>query len=63
MPYRSFRYLAAAWVALTEFIVRPYILPVLYMNCHSPVAPTRLTALGFRADSITAIYFSSTGSP
>ncbi len=33
------------------------------MNCHSPVAPTLLTALGLRADSITAMYLSSTGRP
>ena len=46
-----------------ELMVNPYILPVLYMNCHKPVAPILDTAFGFRADSITAIYLSSAGSP
>jgi hypothetical protein len=33
------------------------------MNCQSPVAPTRDTALAFRADSTTAKYFRSAGRP
>ena len=32
------------------------------MNCHSPVAPTLDTAVGFRADSMMGRYFSSKGS-
>ena len=31
------------------------------INCHRPVAPTRETALGLSADSITGRYFSSSG--
>ena len=31
------------------------------MNCHMPLAPARDTATGFRADSITAMYLSSSG--
>ena len=33
------------------------------MNCQRPVAPTRETALGLRADSMTGRYLSSRGIP
>ena len=71
MAYKSFMNKAAACAdfigsrrsSTYEFTVKSYIRAVPYINCHMPVAPTRETALGFNADSITAIYFSSVGMP
>ncbi len=42
---------------------RPYARAVPYMNCQIPTAPARDTARGFSADSITARYFNSYGTP
>ncbi len=69
ISYASFMYCAAASADFTgsslsstnESIWRSYIFAVEYMNCHIPFAPTLETALGFNADSIMAIAFSSSG--
>ena len=69
MLYIPDKYLQAASVAfmgslrssMYEFTSSLYCKPVLYINCHKPVAPTLLFAFGFNADSTIARYLTSIG--
>ena len=44
-------------------MVKPYILPVLEINCHRPTAPELDLAVGINEDSTADGYFSSVGRP
>ena len=71
IAWRSLRYAAAAWVDLTgsrrssthRSTRSPYRRAVGAMNCQSPFAPARETAVGLNPLSIMAVYARSSGRP